>query len=106
MSYQFNSIVPQVIEQVKAKKAAALASIGEMAVAYAVDLAPVRTSNLIQNIKTIPYDEDTQLVGAYPPYAPYVELGTYKMRAQPYLKPAVEGHAMEYRAVMEQIMKS
>ena len=30
------------------------------------------------------------IVEYYPEYAPYVELGTWKMAARPYLKPAVE----------------
>jgi hypothetical protein len=33
------------------------------------------------------------IVEYYPEYAPYVELGTWKMAARPYLKPAVEAEA-------------
>ena len=43
----------------------------------------------------------------YAEYAPYVELGTYKMTARPYLKPAVEAEAklLEQRIKEELIQK-
>lgn len=45
-------------------------------------------------------------IGTNVEYAPYVELGTVKMAARPFLKPAVAEHADEYREIMERVMKN
>lgn len=51
-------------------------------------------------------DEPAVYIGSNVKYAPYVELGTSKMRARPFLKPAVENYAGEYKDLLEQAMKS
>jgi HK97 gp10 family phage protein len=40
-------------------------------------------------------------------YAPYQEFGTYKMRAQPFLTPAVEAKAADFKAgkTWEEVVK-
>ena len=38
-------------------------------------------------------------------YAPYVELGTLFMEAQPYLKPAFEEQSKEFRKDMQKLVK-
>ena len=38
-------------------------------------------------------------------YAVYVEMGTRKMKAQPYLKPAFEDHLDQYRQAIERALK-
>lgn len=45
-------------------------------------------------------------VGSEVEYAAYVELGTSRTRAQPFLRPAVEDYAGEYRRVVEEHMRS
>lgn len=42
---------------------------------------------------------DTAYIGTNVEYAAYVELGTYKMAAQPYLRPGVTDHMDEYRQI-------
>lgn len=57
----------------------------------AKDIVPVDTGALRGSMKYETSDEgDTimAVVGTDKEYATYVELGTYKMKAQPYLKPA------------------
>ena len=44
-------------------------------------------------------------IGTDVEYAPYVELGTSKMDAQPYLKPAITEHLQEYRAIIERNLR-
>lgn len=78
----------------------ALEICGGMAESYAKMRCPVDTGNLRNSI-THQMDGDTTVeIGTSVEYAPYVELGTYKMAARPYIVPAVEEHADEYRGVI------
>lgn len=45
-------------------------------------------------------------IGTNVEYAPYVEMGTVKMSARPYLKPAVEDHMDEYKKIIETELKT
>ena len=45
-------------------------------------------------------------IGTNVEYSSYVELGTIKMDAQPFLKPAVADHANEYRKIIEKELKN
>ena len=45
-------------------------------------------------------------IGTNVEYSSYVELGTIKMDAQPFLKPAVSDHANEYRKIIENELKN
>ena len=42
-------------------------------------------------------DDDSVIIGTNVYYAPYVETGTSKTKAQPFLKPAVNNHISEYK---------
>ena len=44
-------------------------------------------------------------IGSNVSYAPYQELGTRRMSAKPFLRPAVEEHRDEYRQIALKIMK-
>ena len=45
-------------------------------------------------------------IGTNVEYSSYVELGTIKMDAQPFLKPAVADHANEYLKIIEKELKN
>ena len=45
------------------------------------------------------------IIGTNVEYAPYVELGTRKQKAQPFLRPAAEDHASEYGEIIESELK-
>lgn len=45
-------------------------------------------------------------IGSNVEYATYVELGTSKMKAQPYIKPAVADHADEYKQIARAMMEN
>lgn len=97
-------------DQVKAAKnaalAAALEAIAEAAEGYAVVLCPVDTSRLKNSISHgINEAEEQAIIGTNVEYAPYVEFGTVKMKAQPYLKPAIEDHIDEYKDIAESYLK-
>ena len=77
-------------------KARALEKIALLAEGYAKMKCPVDTGYLRNSITRLT-DEDAAYVGTNTEYAPYVELGTVKMHAQPVLRPAATEHAAQYR---------
>lgn len=46
------------------------------------------------------------IVGTNVEYAPYVEFGTSRQKAQPYLRPAVNDHAEEYKNIALSCLKA
>lgn len=60
-------------------------------------LCPVRTGNLRASITYVHLDKFVWAVGTNVHYAPYVEFGTYRMRAKPYLRPAFEKVAQKLK---------
>lgn len=64
----------------------------------------VRTGTL-RNSLTHTTHGDAAYIGTNVEYAPYVEMGTSKMAARPYLKPAVMNHLDEYKRIVESVMK-
>lgn len=106
----------------------ALEIIGGKVESYAKGLAPVDTGAL-RNSLTHTVDGDSVIAGSNISYAPYVELGTGKeyspppdwmennaprgagirknnVKPRPYLRPAVENHRDEYKAIMENELKN
>jgi HK97 gp10 family phage protein len=77
-----------------------MAACGMAMEGHAVDIVPVDTGNLRNSI-THASDERTAIVGTNVEYAPYVELGTRRQKAQPYLVPAVKEHLEEYKKLLE-----
>ena len=67
----------------------------------------VRTGRLRNSITYgVDTSEPAVYVGTNVEYGPFVELGTSKMAARPFLKPAVENYGEQYRDLTEQAMKS
>ena len=104
MSVIFISHAKDVLEAEQAAKAKALEIIGGKAESYAKKICPVDTGNLRNSITHQQYDENTEVIGTNVEYAPYVELGTVKMSAKPFLRPAAENHSAEYKAVIQSFM--
>lgn len=86
---------------------AALEMIGLLAEAYAIKKCPVDTGRLRGSIThgTLP-EEDTAFIGTNVEYAPYVEYGTSRMKAQPFFKPAIQNHQAEYFQIWEAYMRN
>ena len=82
----------------------ALTTIGMLAERYAKMECPVDTGRLRNSISWAVLDNSVY-IGTNVEYAPYVELGTSKQKAQPYLKPAVEKHVSQYKRVVESEMR-
>ena len=58
-----------------------------------------RTGNLRNGI-THDSTDDTAYIGCNVEYAPYVELGTSKMKARPFLKNGVENYQSQYQEII------
>lgn len=105
MSVKFTDNSREVLSAFEEAKARGLERIGLEAEGYAKDLCPVDTGNLRNSISHL-VDGDSAYIGTNVEYAPYVELGTVKQKAQPYLKPAAADHAQTYRNIMEDELKN
>lgn len=105
MSVTFISNVKQALQAMDQAKSRALEIIGGKAESYAKKECPVDTGRLRNSITHQRYDENTEVIGSNVEYAPYVELGTHKQAARPFLRPAAENHAAEYKQVLENEMK-
>ena len=88
------------------KKAIArgLEAIGVAAEGHAKKECPVDTGNLRNSI-THTQDGEAAYIGTNVEYAPYVELGTSKHHAQPFLEPAATEHISEYNRLMKNSLK-
>lgn len=117
MPVQFTSHKVERLQDIQSKIARALEVIGGTAEGYAKLICPVGTpestgipgyigGTLRNSIAHEIRSENTVAVGTNVHYAPFVELGTRKMRAQPYLRPAVENHREEYEKIIKQELSS
>lgn len=118
-------------EEMQAAVVRSLEKCGLVGEGYAKQLCPVDTGNLRNSIThQVQQEEPAVYIGTNNEYAAYVELGTGKyypggrktpwtyqdakgrwhithgQRAQPYLKPAVAGHAQQYKGIIEGELKS
>lgn len=82
-----------------------LEAIGLKAEGYAKRMAPVDTGRLRNSI-THTVNEDVAVIGTNVEYAAYVEMGTSKTKAQPYLRPAVQNHQDEYIRMVKHFLKN
>lgn len=79
----------------------ALEEIGLAAEGYAKRACPVDTGNLRNSIThAVESAEDAVYVGTDVEYAPYVEMGTRRTAAQPFLRPAATEHGSTYRDIL------
>lgn len=108
----FTSHKDEAIKAVSEAMARALEICGGKAETYAKQLAPVGTpestgipgyhgGTLRNSITHEQLDEKTEIIASAVKYSPYVEFGTYKMKARPFMRPAAENHRQEYSQVIE-----
>lgn len=102
MKWTFESHVAEFKREIDNGMERVLEDVGKEVRDRAKELCPVDTGNLRDSIE---YEAAEESVSVYSDveYAAYVELGTYKMAAQPYLRPALEeaGH-MAIKALEEE----
>lgn len=100
---KFNHL-PQMREQVRQRAVEAVRNASYSVETHAKDAVPVDTGTLKNSIAT--EFEPSGLVGLISPhteYAIYVEYGTRRMRAQPYMRPAAERVRPAFEAAMRKI---
>ena len=95
----------EVLKKVSEATKRALEAVGLQAEGYAKMLCPVDTGRLRNSI-THTYDADYAYIGTNVEYAPYVEMGTSRTKAQPFLRPAAEDHTEEYKQIFEHYLKN
>lgn len=84
----------------------ALEKVGLTAEAYAKLNCPVDTGRLRNSIThAVAMDEKAVYIGTNVEYAPYVENGTSRQKAQPYLRPAAADHLNEYKNIVKDTLK-
>lgn len=91
--------IPELLVAVEANTRAAVKKQADAIAADARARVPVRTGYLKSSIVPVVIEAGHSAevqVGA--PYGIYVEYGTYKMAAQPYLSPAVAAHQNDFFA--------
>ena len=65
----------------------------------------VRTGRLRNSLThSVAMNEKAVYIGSAVEYAAYVELGTSRMRARPYLRPAVTNYTDEYKNLIKQAL--
>ena len=85
---------------------ASLNAVGQLIVATAKAIVPVRTGFLQSRITYVVNHVGTTMVCTVfvddVPYAAFIEFGTWKMSAQPYIRPAVD----EARSAIKELFRS
>lgn len=104
--WDINDHTGDVLRALENKIPAALEACGLQAESHAKSIVPVDTGQLRNSITHTQEGDRTEVIGTNVSYAPYVELGTRRQSAQPYLKPAVADHVDEYRQIIERYLSS
>lgn len=95
----------QVADGIDSAIGVALEKIGLLAENYAARKCPVDTGNLRGSIThAVDAGDNAVYIGTNVKYAPYVELGTSRQKAQPFLRPAASEHVAQYRRVLKRAL--
>lgn len=95
----------QVVDGIDSAIGVALEKIGLLAENYAEKKCPVDTGNLRGSIThEIDTSDNAVYIGTNVEYAPYVELGTSRQKAQPFLRPAASEHGAQYCQVLKKAL--
>lgn len=95
----------QVIDGIDSAIGAALEEIGLLAENYATKKCPVDTGNLRGSITyEVDAGDNAVYIGTNVEYAPHVELGTSRQKAQPFLRPAASEHGAQYSRVLKKAL--
>ena len=94
--------IDEVIQASREAIERALEAVGQQAVSHIKQITPVDTGELRNSIThQTNKAEQAVYIGTNVEYAPYVEYGTVRQKAQPYLRPGIEDHLTEYNAIFQ-----
>ena len=96
--------IPDVMKAAEAAKKTALQAAVVFVHGEAVVRTPVDSGNL-KNSLAFEVGNDEGRAGTNVEYAPYVEMGTSKQDAQPYLRPAVDENIPQITSIISGILK-
>ncbi|MGN0683748.1 MAG: HK97-gp10 family putative phage morphogenesis protein [Oscillospiraceae bacterium] len=105
MEIKFTDNSAKVLEALEKAKNNALEAIGITAEKYAKEKTPVDTGRLRNSIAHAT-DDDSAYIGSNVEYAPYVELGTAKQKANHMLQQAAQNHTSEYKKLAQEALKN
>lgn len=100
-----NNRVREALDGLEQAKAKIIEEWGLLAEGYAKINCPVDTGRLRNSISHGKEDDSTMVVGTNVEYAPYVELGTSRMGARPFLAPSIDEHIAEYQEIAQEELK-
>ena len=105
VSVTFNRF-PEIAAALPEKTKVVVAKVARDIEADAKNVVPVDTGNLKNSID-VEFENDglTAIVAPHTEYAAFVEFGTRRMSAQPYMIPAAERNRPAFIAAMKQMLK-
>lgn len=105
MKVTFTSHTSEIISALEEAEERALEIIGGTAAAHAQEVITrnrsVVTGTLRRSMRHKLEGEKTVAIGSHVEYAPYVELGTSRAKAKPYIRPAIMDNLAEYKEIAE-----
>lgn len=101
----FQSNHPEVLAKVEAACVKSLTEAGKLIETRAKLLCPVDTGNLRKSI-TSEVKDLTAEIGTNVDYAPYVEFGTRRSKAQPYLRPSGDNSRRDVENIFRKNLKA
>ena len=106
VTVRLSSRVPMVAARLPAALAAVVTKTATDLEAQAKGLAPVDTGNLRNSIQAVPQGPLAATVKVGAEYGIYVEFGTYKAPAQPFIVPATEAARPGFVAGIAQALRA
>jgi HK97 gp10 family phage protein len=106
MSVKVTDNTAEILADLQRKQLAFVAAAAESVRSAADVLAPVDTGNLRSSIKNEAYVQDGQAIGEVGPtanYAIYLEYGTKKSKAQPFMQPGYDNASRGFRKLEEML---
>lgn len=94
----------EVIKLFESQADRGLEAVGMQAERHAKEKCPVRTGRLRGSISHS-HIWPVAYIGTNVEYAAYVEFGTSKQKAKPYLRPAAENYTAEYKAILKRYIQ-
>lgn len=105
MSVNYKSNLINVLNSISNAEKLALSEVGFLVQAEAQLKCTVDTGTLKRSITNVVDDDEKSVtIGSNVEYAPYVELGTSKQKAKPYLNPSVIENKDKLKSILEKYL--